>query len=72
MRVSGILDRSFGMLDDFFGIAQPFFCFPRDLFVDALGFLRLVSDQFPGFLLYFAGEVFGGARDLMFVHGDFP
>lgn len=65
MRVSGILDRSFG-------IAQPFFCFPRDLFVDALGFLRLVSDQFPGFLLYFAGEVFGGARDLMLVHGGFP
>jgi hypothetical protein len=34
--------------------------------------LRLASDQFSGFLLYFAGEVFGCASDLMLVHGEFP
>lgn len=72
MRVNGILDRSFGILDDFFGITQPLFSFSCDLFVDALGFLRLASDQFSGFLLYFAGEVFGCASDLMLVHGEFP
>ncbi len=63
--VDGVLDSVFCILDDFLGISNPFFCFASDLFVDALGFLLLVSNYFSGFLLNFASEVFNGALNLI-------
>jgi len=67
-----LLDAVDGILDDFLGISKFPFCFARNLFVNALGFLFLASNQFPGFLLNFASEVFSGTFDLIFVHDGFP
>jgi hypothetical protein len=70
--VDGVLDSVLGIMNDFFGISKPLFRLASDLFVDALGLLTFVSNEFPGFLLDLASEVFDSAFDLIFVHDGFP
>lgn len=67
-----VLDRIFCIMDAFFGITKPHFCFASDLFVDALGLLFFVTNEFPGSLLNLASEVLNSALDLVFVHDSFP
>jgi hypothetical protein len=65
-----IFEGIFGILDDLFDIPKRLLRFALDLFFQTFGFLFLVSNQFPSLLLNFAGSIFNGALDLVFVdHG---
>ena len=67
----GILDRIPCIFDDLFGIPKPLFRLASDLIVRTLRLLVLVSNQFTGFLLNFAGDIFDNALDLVFIHNYF-
>lgn len=68
----GVLGSIFCVLDDFLDISKSLFCFSCNLFLDALGFLFLVANQFAGFFLNFTGKVFDSALDLILVHVGIP
>ena len=57
-----------GLLDHFFGIPKLLLDFAFGLFQQTLRLLFLVSNQLPGLLLRFAGDVSESALDLVFVH----
>jgi hypothetical protein len=57
-----------GILNDFLSVPRPLFRFAFGLFLQTLRLLFLASNQLPGLLLRFAGEVFESALDLVFVH----
>src|ERR1035437_4530187 len=57
-----------GIFDDFLSVPRPLFRFAFGLFQQTLRLLLLVSNQLPGLLLRFTGDVFESALDLVFVH----
>lgn len=60
-----------GILDGYFGIPKPFLGFSLHLFLQALGLLLFVADQFASLFLNFASDIFDKAFDLIFIHADF-
>ena len=71
MFFDGILEGIVGILNDFFYIPKRLFRLAFDLLFQALRFLLLVSDQFPGVLLDISGDIFDLALDLVFIdNGD--
>lgn len=69
--LNGILDGFFGVLDNFFDIPKLLLRFALDLFLQTLRLLFLVSHNFSSFLLNFAGDIFDGALDLVFIDDGF-
>lgn len=65
-----VVDRLLGVLDNFFGISQRLLRLPGNLLIQALCLLLLVANQFTGFLLNLAYDVFDSALDLIFIHDD--
>lgn len=60
-----------GILDNLFDVPKSLLGLSLDLFLQTLGLLLLASNQFPGFLLDFAGDILDRTLDLAFVDHDY-